>query len=237
MNSFIRVKLVTFFLPFVMSPLYAADSVDINDIIDSGRYDELKEVIYSSNYSVNVIDRSSGSSYFDYAVESGDKRAAIILAEYNNERVDYLKLKRSQERLEALIISIKESKEEIDRLKREGLVENESKIKILTQLNKEKEEEANKLKSKLKSFYEGKKQEEISTTMKLSEIKQDINFYQSEITKLNDEVYSLKLHLADVVNELNYMKGKVIDANVGQHALNEIKSLIEPKIIISREGQ
>ena len=54
-------------------------------LISQNDFPALKTVLYDTN--INVLDRSAGYSLLDYAMSKHNKRAAIILADYNNSSI------------------------------------------------------------------------------------------------------------------------------------------------------
>ena len=77
----------------------------IENLIEQNNYRTLKTVLYDHDY--DVLDRASGYSLLDYAMSMHNKRAAIILADYNNSSIperNIVKIKNTISYLESEII-------------------------------------------------------------------------------------------------------------------------------------
>ena len=119
-------KKITLIASFaIISPALASNFIEL---INTNNYPELKYALYKEQ--PNVLDRINGYSILDFAIAKKNKRAAIIIADYNNRSSSErrlslieiqisnltLKLKNNSEKDSEIPTKIKQLKEEREKL-------------------------------------------------------------------------------------------------------------------------
>lgn len=149
----------------------AQTKADIINIVKAHDYIELKNELYNSD--INVLDRSGGYSVLDYAMNIGDKRAAIIIADYNNSSISerkIIKLKNSIKVLETEITKTNTILEKSDSGERIIL---ENKLKEMALTKNKMEQEINKVQNKVSTSSDNAQNE------KIEKLERDVKFLMS----------------------------------------------------------
>ncbi|MBU2895952.1 HlyD family secretion protein [Vibrio hepatarius] len=197
---------------------FIAQASDYTSLIEGKKYSELKSSLYKEQ--PNVLDRKEGYSILDYAIAKKDKRAAIIIADYNNSSL-------SQRKLKAIEIEISELSSE---LKNTQYANKE----IPAQLKKL-IAERDKLKIEVSSEYISKveeklaKLEEEAKNDKLDPVKTKLDLMEKQY---KERLKELEL---DLNNTIALAKSNNIQSEENSKLKNNIKEL--EKRISSLEGQ
>ncbi len=102
--------------------------------IEQGDYEALKFELYTKN--PNVLERVDGVSILDYSIAKKDKRAAVIIADYNNSNLKEKRLVEIEMELSKLKFTLQESNENKGF---QQLIElQDEKLSIITEQNKNK---------------------------------------------------------------------------------------------------
>lgn len=156
-------------------------SSDFIHIIENKDYSSLKVSLYKEQ--PNVLSRKDGFSILDYAIAKKDKRAAIIIADYNNSSMSQRKLQAIEFEIAALSEQLKatQSKSKGVPEKLEKLMQERDKLKIEVGA-----ESLKKVEKKLEELENLNSKEDIEhLKTKLSEVE---NLNQIKIKNLENEL-------------------------------------------------
>ena len=90
----------------IITPAFASNYIEL---INSSNYSELKYSLYKEQ--PNVLERQNGHSILDFAIAKKDKRAAIIIADYNNRSFNERRLSLIEIQITELSLALENSNE------------------------------------------------------------------------------------------------------------------------------
>ena len=164
----------------------------IETLIHNKDFTSLKTVLYDSN--IDVLDRSQGYSLLDYAMNKHDKRAAIILADYNNSSIperNIIKIRNTIKYLESEIVK---------NTKILTTSNDESKSKVestISQLHAMKES----LISEIKDMHI--KSNQVDDSSRIAGLEKKVKFLMGNFISVNEDKIDLK-------NKIETTKGMVL---------------------------
>lgn len=165
-----------------------AHAADFVEIIDNRDYAELKASLYTEQ--PNVLSRENGFSLLDYAIAKKDKRAAIIIADYNNSSLSKRRLQLIEIEISSLRSALNEASNTSDIEKQIAALEAERKA-----LEKEISEAATtKIDAKLKQIDPDLKslQEKVAALEAAQQVAKESPYTSEDIAALSAKVNSMK---------------------------------------------
>lgn len=165
-----------------------AHAADFVEIIDNRDYAELKASLYTEQ--PNVLSRENGFSLLDYAIAKKDKRAAIIIADYNNSSLSKRRLQLIQIEINNLRSDLSEASNTSDIEKQISALEMEREA-----LEKEISEAATtKIDAKLKQIDPDLKslQEKVAALEAAQQTAKESPYSVEDIAELSEKVNNMK---------------------------------------------
>lgn len=223
---------------------FIAQASDYTSLIEGKKYSELKSSLYKEQ--PNVLERKNGYSILDYAIAKKDKRAAIIIADYNNSSL-------SQRKLKAIEIEISELSSELKNTQNankeipaqlEKLIAERDKLKIEVS-----SESISKVEEKLAKLEEEAKND------KLDPVKEKLDLmekhYKERLTELelelnntialaksnnmqSEENSKLKSNIAELEKRIGSLEGQLMPIEL-KNATLESRAIFDEKIDLSVE--
>lgn len=191
--------LLTLLLSMSFSTAFASQDQSrestIENLITHNDFKSLKTVLYDTD--IDVLDRANGYSLLDYAMNRKNKRAAIILADYNNSSIperNIIKIKNTITYLESEIT--KNTKVLSDH---NNVDKNKAEINI-SQLQIMKES----LMSQIKDLET--KVGQVSKDERITKLEKEVQFLMQNFISIDDDKSDLK-------NKLETTKAMIIKAN------------------------
>lgn len=223
---------------------FIAQASDYTSLIEGKKYSELKSSLYKEQ--PNVLERKDGYSILDYAIAKKDKRAAIIIADYNNSSL-------SQRKLKAIEIEISELSSELKNTQNankeipaqlEKLIAERDKLKIEVS-----SESISKVEEKLAKLEEEAKND------KLDPVKEKLDLmekhYKERLTELelelnntialaksnnmqSEENSKLKSNIAELEKRIGSLEGQLMPIEL-KNATLESRAIFDEEIDLSVE--
>lgn len=223
---------------------FIAQASDYTSLIEGKKYSELKSSLYKEQ--PNVLDRKDGYSILDYAIAKKDKRAAIIIADYNNSSLSQRKLKAIEIEISELSSELKNTQNankeipaqlekliaERDKLKIE--VSSESISKVEDKLAKLEEEAKNNKLDPVKAKLElmEKHYKERLTELEL-ELNNTIALAKSNNMQ-SEENSKLKSNIAELEKRIGSLEGQLMPIEL-KNATLESRAIFDEEIDLSVE--
>ncbi|WP_146147030.1 hypothetical protein [Photobacterium kishitanii] len=153
-------------------------NTDIVNLIKNHDYVQLKADLYNND--IPVLNRNDGYSILDYAMNIGDKRAAIIIADYNNSSMserNVVKMRNSIKVLETEITKTNTRMISSNGSYKEDL---QSKLKEMSEAKAKMESQINNIQSKINKDGSAELKE------KVAKLEQDVKFLMSNFINADE---------------------------------------------------
>ncbi|EGR2229416.1 hypothetical protein QX249_09115 [Vibrio parahaemolyticus] len=223
---------------------FIAQASDYTSLIEGKKYSELKSSLYKEQ--PNVLDRKDGYSILDYAIAKKDKRAAIIIADYNNSSL-------SQRKLKAIEIEISELSSELKNTQNankeipaqlEKLIAERDKLKIEVS-----SESISKVEEKLAKLEEEAKNDKLDPVKAKLDLME--KHYKERLTELelelnntialaksnniqSEENSKLKSNIAELEKRIGSLEGQLMPIEL-KNATLESRAIFDEEIDLSVE--
>lgn len=223
---------------------FIAQASDYTSLIEGKKYSELKSSLYKEQ--PNVLDRKDGYSILDYAIAKKDKRAAIIIADYNNSSL-------SQRKLKAIEIEISELSSELKNTQNankeipaqlEKLIAERDKLKIEVS-----SESISKVEEKLAKLEEEAKNDKLDPVKAKLDLME--KHYKERLTELelelnntialaksnnmqSEENSKLKSNIAELEKRIGSLEGQLMPIEL-KNATLESRAIFDEEIDLSAE--
>ena len=223
---------------------FIAQASDYTSLIEGKKYSELKSSLYKEQ--PNVLERKDGYSILDYAIAKKDKRAAIIIADYNNSSL-------SQRKLKAIEIEISELSSELKNTQNankeipaqlEKLIAEREKLKIEVS-----SESISKVEEKLAKLEEEAKNDKLDPVKAKLDLME--KHYKERLTELelelnntialaksnnmqSEENSKLKSNIAELEKRIGSLEGQLMPIEL-KNATLESRAIFDEEIDLSVE--
>lgn len=166
----------------------------IENLISHNDFPALKAVLYDNN--INVLDRSNGYSLLDYAMNTHNKRAAIILADYNNSSIPERNIVKIKNTISYLESEITKNTKVLATNNESGKVKAESNIVQLQAMKDSLMVQINELQKKVG---------QVSNDDRIAKLEKEVKFLMGNFISVDDDKIDLK-------NKLQTTKSMAIKA-------------------------